>query len=119
MTTLLCEVVKLRTSALSLFSAISNEDLVRVLGSKNRLHTVTPLSAGTFFTSLSETSFMDSAVSSIVDISSAVSSSSPSMCFRSNAIYYSVIMTTSSLPSASFRCTLTSSVLSVSSLLPV
>jgi len=72
--TLLWDVVKFRTSALSLFSAISKDDLVRVLGSKKRLHTVTPLKAGTFFTSLSETSFMDSAVSRMRVISSAVNS---------------------------------------------
>ena len=35
-------------SALSRFSAISNEVRVRVLGSKNRLTTVLPRSAGTF-----------------------------------------------------------------------
>jgi len=38
----------LSESALSRFSAISNDVRVRVLGSKNRLMTVLPRSAGTF-----------------------------------------------------------------------
>ena len=49
-------------SALNLFSAISNETLVRVLGSKKRFATVLPRSAGTFLTDLSETSESDFAV---------------------------------------------------------
>ena len=46
--TLEVAVAMLRVSALSRFSAISNDVRVRVLGSKNRLTTVRPRSAGTF-----------------------------------------------------------------------
>ena len=70
----------LRVSALSRFSAISNDVRVRVLGSKNRLTTVRPRSAGTFLTVREPTSFIASAVSRIRTISSAESSSMPSRC---------------------------------------
>ena len=86
-TMLLCEAEKFRTSALSLFSAISNDDRVLVLGSKKRFTTVLPLRVGTFFTSRVEISFMDSAVSRMILISSAESSPRPSICFFSNAIF--------------------------------
>ena len=46
--TLEVAVAMLSVSALSRFSAISNDVRVRVLGSKNRLTTVRPRSAGTF-----------------------------------------------------------------------
>jgi hypothetical protein len=48
--------LKLIISALSLFAASSKELLVLVLGSKNRLMMVFPLSMGTFFTSRVEIS---------------------------------------------------------------
>ena len=68
--TLLVEEEKLIISALSLFAAISNEVLVLVLGSKNKLTIVLPLRAGTFFTSLSDTSRKESAFANIKSISS-------------------------------------------------
>ena len=52
----------LSVSALSRFSAISNDVRVRVLGSKNRLTTVLPRSAGTFLIGREPTSFIASAV---------------------------------------------------------
>jgi len=61
---------KLIISALSLFAAISNEVLVLVLGSKNRLITVLPRSVGTFLTSLFDISRKESAFESISFISS-------------------------------------------------
>ena len=57
-------------SALSRFSAISNEVRVRVLGSKKRLTTVWPRRAGTFLIDRVPTSFMASAVSRTSRISS-------------------------------------------------
>ena len=60
----------LSVSALSRFSAISNDVRVRVLGSKNRLTTVLPRSAGTFLIGRVPTSFIASAVSRISAISS-------------------------------------------------
>ena len=57
-------------SALSRFSAISNEVRVRVLGSQKRLTTVWPRRAGTFLIDRVPTSFMASAVSSTSRISS-------------------------------------------------
>ena len=48
MVTLEVAVAMLSVSALSRFSAISNDVRVRVLGSKNRLTTVRPRSVGTF-----------------------------------------------------------------------
>ena len=50
--TLLVDAEKFRMSALSLFSASSKDDRVRVEGSKNRLITVFPRSVGTFLTGL-------------------------------------------------------------------
>ena len=48
LTTLDVETARLSVSALSRFSAISNDVRVRVLGSKKRLTMVRPRSAGTF-----------------------------------------------------------------------
>ena len=56
-------------SALSRFSAISNEVRVRVDGSKNRLTTVRPRSVGTFLIARCEISFIASAVSRMSTIS--------------------------------------------------
>ena len=55
----------LSVSALSRFSAISNDVRVRVLGSKNRLTTVLPRSVGTFLIGRWPISFIASAVSRI------------------------------------------------------
>ena len=57
-------------SALSRFSASSNDIRVRVLGSKNRLTTVRPRSVGTFLIGRAPTSFMAIAVSRTRSISS-------------------------------------------------
>ena len=67
-------------SALRRFSAISNEVRVRVLGSKNRLTTVRPRSAGTFLIGRVPISFIASAVSRISEISEASSPAMPSRC---------------------------------------
>ena len=68
----------LSVSALSRFSAISNDVRVRVLGSKNRLTTVRPRSVGTFLIARPPISFIASAVSRISVISSASSPAIPS-----------------------------------------
>ena len=65
-------------SALRRFSAISNEVRVRVLGSKKRLTTVLPRSAGTFLMGRVAISCMTSAVSRTRVISSGVRSEMPS-----------------------------------------
>ena len=72
----------LSVSALSRFSAISNDVRVRVLASKNRLTTVLPRSAGTFLIGRSPISRIASAVSRISRISSGVRSAMPrrSLC---------------------------------------
>src|SRR6185503_5236699 len=70
LTTLLDDGEKLITSALSRLAANSNEVRVLVLGSKNRLTTVRPRSAGTFLMSRPVTSLNESAVSKINRISS-------------------------------------------------
>ena len=70
-TMLLDEGEKLMTSALSRLAANSNDVRVLVLGSKKRLTTVFPLSAGTFLISRPLTSLNESAVSRISQISSA------------------------------------------------
>src|SRR6185295_6395890 len=70
LTTLLDDGEKLITSALSRFAASSNEVRVLVLGSKNRLTTVRPRSAGTFLISRPVTSLNESAVCKINRISS-------------------------------------------------
>ena len=56
LTTLDVETARLSVSALSRFSAISNDVRVRVLGSKKRLTMVRPRSAGTFLIARSPTS---------------------------------------------------------------
>ncbi len=71
-------IAMLSVSALRRFSAISNDVRVRVLGSKNRLTTVRPRSAGTFLMAREPTSFIASAVSRISTISSRVRSAMPS-----------------------------------------
>ena len=75
-----------RVSALSRFSAISNEVRVRVEGSKNRFTTVRPRRAGTFLICRCEISFMASAVSSTSTISSGVSSAMPSRSLRRSEV---------------------------------
>ena len=79
-TTLDCAIAMLSVSALRRFSATSNDVRVRVLGSKNRLTTVLPRSAGTFLIVRVPTSFIASAVSRISTISSGVRSAMPSRC---------------------------------------
>ena len=54
-----------KVSALNLFAASSNEVLVLVLGSKNRVTIVLPLRVGTFLMSRFDISSSDSAVSRI------------------------------------------------------
>ena len=73
-------VAMLSVSALSRFSAISNDVRVRVLGSKNRLTTVRPRSVGTFLTARPPISFIASAVSRISVISSEARPAIPSRC---------------------------------------
>ena len=63
LTTLDVGAAMLSVSALSRFSAISNDVRVRVLGSKNRLTTVLPRSVGTFLIGRSPISRIASAVS--------------------------------------------------------
>src|SRR5579885_3359476 len=84
LTTLLEEGEQLITSVLSRWAASSKEVRVRVLGSKKRLTTVLPRSAGTFLMSRPLTSLNDSAVSSICVISSGVRDAMPtrSLCLR-------------------------------------
>ena len=72
MVTLDVAVAMISVSALRRFSAISNDVRVRVLGSKNRLTTVRPRSAGTFLIGRVPTSFIASAVSRISVISRGV-----------------------------------------------
>ena len=83
-TMLLDEGEKVITSALRRFAANSKEVRVRVLGSRNRLTTVLPLSAGTFLISRPLTSLKESAVSRISLISSADKDSilTRSFCLR-------------------------------------
>ncbi len=78
LTTLELAIATPSVSALSRFSAISNEVRVRVDGSKNRLTTVRPRSVGTFLMARCEISFIASAVSRMRTISSGVSSAMPS-----------------------------------------
>jgi hypothetical protein len=78
LTTLDVPIAMFSVSALRRFSAISNDVRVRVLGSKNRLTTVLPRSAGTFLIGRVPTSFIASAVSSTNAISSGVRSTIPS-----------------------------------------
>ena len=76
--TLEVAVAMLSVSALSRFSAISNDVRVRVLGSKNRFTTVRPRSVGTFLIARPPISFIASAVSRMSVISSASSPAMPS-----------------------------------------
>src|SRR3954452_22776384 len=71
------DAAKLRVSAESRFSAISNETRVRVDGSMKRLMTSCPRRAGTFFTGRSLTSLKPSAVSRMREISSGERGSMP------------------------------------------
>src|SRR5918993_1737955 len=84
--TLEVAVAMLRVSALSRFSAISNEVRVRVLGSKNRLTTVRPRRVGTFLMARLPTSFMASAVSRINTISSGLRSAMASTFLCESAV---------------------------------
>ena len=79
-TTLEVATAMLRVSALSRFSATSNDVRVRVLGSKNRFTTVRPRRVGTFLIGRSAISFIASAVSRTSTISSGVMSAMPSRC---------------------------------------
>ena len=78
LTTLEVPMATFNVSALSRFSAISNDVRVRVLGSKNRLTTVRPRSVGTFLMARWPTSFIASAVSRTSTISSGLRSAMPS-----------------------------------------
>src|SRR5690606_227475 len=80
LTTLDVAIATLSVSALSRFSATSNDVRVRVLGSKNRLTTVRPRSAGTFLMGRCAISCIAAAVSRISRISSADRSAMPSRC---------------------------------------
>jgi hypothetical protein len=86
LTTLDVAIAMLSVSALRRFSAISNDVRVRVLGSKNRLTTVLPRSAGTFLIGREAISFIASAVSSTSVISSGVRSEMPSRSFDLNDV---------------------------------
>ena len=81
LTTLLVVAEILTVSAPSRFPAISNDVLVRVLGSMNRLMMVLPRSVGTFLISRVDTSMKDSAVSRIRLISSTERSWIPRRSF--------------------------------------
>ena len=126
LTTLDVPMATLSVSALSRFSAISNEVRVRVLGSKNRFTTVRPRRVGTFLMARLPTSFIASAVSRIRTISSGLRSAMPSrfLCERAVAAttgsmaYSPASTTTSSMPSSSLRCTLTLSLRDVGTFLP-
>lgn len=80
--TLDVEILTLTASADKRLAAISNDVRVRVEGSKNRLITVRPLKAGTFFISRLEISRNVSAVSRRCVISPADSSRIPRRCCR-------------------------------------
>ncbi len=86
LTTLEVAIATLSVSALSRFSAISNEVRVRVLGSKNRLTTVLPRSAGTFLIGREPISFIATAVSRTSAISCGVMSAMPSRCWLRSAV---------------------------------
>src|SRR4029079_11917271 len=80
LTTLEVAMATLRVSALSRFSATSNDVRVRVLGSKKRFTTVRPRSVGTFLIGRCAISCIASAVSRMSTISSGVRSAMPSRC---------------------------------------
>ncbi len=97
-------VVMPSVSALSRFSASSNDMRVRVLGSKNRLTTVRPRSVGTFLIGRVPTSFIASAVSRIRSISPGSSSAMPSRWrLRSAVAVRHPSTSTSSRPSISMQ----------------
>ncbi len=79
-TTLEVAIATFSVSALSRFSATSNDVRVRVLGSKNRLTTVRPRSVGTFLIGRCAISCIASAVSRMRTISSGDRSAMPSRC---------------------------------------
>jgi hypothetical protein len=83
------EAAKFITSADSLLSANSNESLVRVEFSKNRLAIVTSLNDGTFFIGRLITSLKLSAVENISSISSLVIFFIPKRCLvESNFLWF-------------------------------
>src|SRR5690606_25146831 len=86
LTTLLLETLKLIVSALSRFAAISNDERVRVEGSKKRLITVRPLSVGTFLIGREKISRKLRAVFRISSISAGDSSAIPSRCLVDRGI---------------------------------
>ena len=91
-------------SALSRFSASSNDMRVRVLGSKNRLMIVRPRSVGTFLIGRVPTSFIASAVSRIRSISAGSRSAMPSRWrLRSAVAARHPSTSTSSRPSISVQ----------------
>src|SRR5688572_10867023 len=77
--------LKFNESAESHFSAVSNEKRVRVEGSKKRLATIRPRSAGTFLISRWPIDRIDSAVSRMSEISSGSSSPIPRRSFERSA----------------------------------
>src|SRR4051794_4982363 len=91
------------TSAESCLAARLKLVRVRVEFSKNRLKTMRPWSAGTFFRLRVEISVNDSAVSRIATISSRESSSRPSKCLRfqviGGAFAWSAVMSDTETPS--------------------
>src|SRR3954466_2418013 len=91
------------TSADSRLAARLKLVRVRVEFSKNRLKTIRPCSAGTFFRLRVEISVNDSAVSRIATISSRDSSSRPSKCLRfqviGGAFAWSAVMIDTETPS--------------------
>ena len=87
LTTLEVPMATLSVSALSRFSAISNEVRVRVLGSKNRLMTVRPRSVGTFLIgALADFLHRVGGVEHRATISSALRSAMPSRSLRRSAV---------------------------------
>ena len=74
------------TSALNRIAASSKLIRVRVEGSMKRLTTVLPRSAGTFLMARSPTALNARAVSSTMEISSAVSDWMSSRCLRCHVI---------------------------------
>ncbi len=93
---------KLRLSAESLFSAISNEEWVLVEFSKKRLTISFPLRAGTFLIGLSEISFIFSAVSRMCVISAFDRPLIPIRCFPIFILFSCYFFSPLSSISASF-----------------
>src|SRR5439155_6534933 len=86
------ETLMFTASADKRFAAISNEVRVRVEGSKKRLMTVRPRSAGTFLTSRREMSRNVSAVSSRCVISPADKSRMPRRSFLSKVVCIGMVL---------------------------